>query len=345
MVAADELTSGKPSLARALDRFLAHLSAQRGSSPHTLRAYGRDVEHWLLDWERRQGCQGLDGEEGKPLESITIDRLGASLEPGHLRAYISSLYDTLERSSICRRLSAIRSFLRYARTQDWIGRDVGALVPSPKSKKSLPKFLMIDEAAQLVEAPDTSTRLGRRDRALLELIYGCGLRVSEAVGLDFKDLDHRERWVKVMGKGSKERMIPFGAPARDAILAMARDRGEEDESRLVSGDSELTGQALFVNFRGTRLSARSVARILVKQLMRVASSKSVSPHGLRHSFATHLLANGADLRTIQEMLGHARLSTTQRYTHVDLKALIEEYGDSHPLENLIRTKDPHGQPG
>ena len=327
-------------LQKALDHFLLYLRTQRNSSPHTLRAYELDVSHWLESWKKEY----LPRESGAPLFEGTApalppaaDSIAAStppapttadlarhLVPAQLRTYIAGLYDTHERSSLCRRLSAIRSFLRYARTQGWIARDVGLLVPTPQAKRSLPRFLKIEEAQELVEAPDLSSRLGRRDRALFEIIYGCGLRVSEAVGLDVGDVELSSDWVKVMGKGSKERMIPFGPQAREAIHAMLRDRSG------VIPDAPLH-QPLFVNFRGTRLTSRSVARILTKHLIRIASSKSFSPHGLRHSFATHLLANGADLRSIQEMLGHAQLSTTQRYTHVDLKALMKEYQGAHPL--------------
>lgn len=325
-------------LRQALGRFLAALRTQRGASPHTLRAYELDVGHWLNAWETQWRKRPRDApgsasarnpEDGAP-PAATLADLAAHLAPGELRGYIAGLYDTHERSSLCRKLSAIRSFLRFARMQGWIGRDVGLLVPTPKAKRGLPRFLQIDEARELVEAPDSATRLGRRDRALFELLYGCGLRVSEAVGLDAGDLDLSGGWLKVTGKGSKERSVPFGAPAREAVLAVLRDRG------LAGGvlgriEDDGLGQPLFVNFRGTRLTARSVARILTKHLLRLASSKSLSPHGLRHSFATHLLAKGADLRTIQEMLGHAQLSTTQRYTHVDLGTLMKEYQGAHPL--------------
>jgi integrase/recombinase XerC len=199
---------------------------------------------------------------------------------------------------------------------------VGALVPTPKAKRGLPRFLKIDEARELVEAPDLTTHLGRRDRALFELLYGCGLRVSEAVGLNIGDVDLTGEWVKVLGKGSKERMIPFGSQAREAVESYLREREGKAPGRK---------DPLFVNFKGTRLSTRSVARILTKHLIRIASSKSLSPHGLRHSFATHLLSKGADLRSIQEMLGHVQLSTTQRYTHVDLGTLMNEYQGAHPL--------------
>lgn len=296
-------------LSSAVDGFLEHLATQRRVSPHTLRAYALDLRHWTVDLGTRGFAQVVD--------------LGEGLEPIHLRSYLAKLYDSHERSSLCRRLSAIRSFLKYLRAREWIGRDVGALVPSPKMNQALPKFLKVEEVFELIEAPDCSRALGRRDRALFELMYASGLRVSETVSLDVSSLDLAGGWVRVMGKGSKERTVPFGTQARAALEVYLADRekGRGDEP-------------LFVNFRGSRLSARSVARILQKHLVRIACAKSLSPHGIRHSFATHLLAAGADLRTIQEMLGHARLSTTQRYTHVDLGALVDEYRQAHPLAAL-----------
>jgi integrase/recombinase XerC len=297
------------SLRRVIEPFLDYLRVQRRASPHTLRGYRQDLEHWVADLRENRGIS-------------TVEKLGSSLQGQHIRAYLSALYDTHERSSLCRRLSAIRSFLKFLRSRGEIPRDVGLLIPSPKAEKKLPRFLKIEEVQQLIDAPDLETRLGKRDRALFELIYGCGLRVSEAVGLDLKDVDLKNGWVRVLGKGSKERTVPFGPPAREAIETYLADRPPEAKEQT----------ALFVNYLGARLTTRSVARILAKHLIRIASSRTISPHGLRHSFATHLLANGADLRTIQEMLGHARLSTTQRYTHVDLGALVDEYRGTHPLQ-------------
>lgn len=296
-------------LEQAITRFIEHLSLHRRMSAHTARAYEGDLRDWQKDLEGREitDLAGLDRE----------------LEPLHLRSYLAGLYDSHEKTSLCRRLSAIRSFLRHWRSQGELRRDVGVLVPSPKARKSLPRFLKIEEMLELVHAPDTTNRLGRRDRALFEILYGCGLRVSEAVGLNWSDVDLKNGWVRVLGKGSKERTVPFGAPARTALEAWRDDCAGQAGAE--------NSQPVFINFRGSRLTTRSVARVLTKHLVRLASSKSLSPHGLRHSFATHLLAAGADLRTIQEMLGHARLSTTQRYTHVDLGALMDEYRSTHPL--------------
>ncbi len=298
-------------LGLAIEQFLEHLGTRRGLSAHTLRAYSQD----LCDWKKDLEARGLG----------TVDRLGERLEPAHLRSYLSGLHESHERSSLCRRLSAIRCFLRHLRVEGWISRDIGVLVPSPKAQKSLPRFIKIEEMEELLGAPDEATVLGRRDRALFELMYAAGLRVSETVGLDLGALDLSQGWVRVMGKGSKERLVPFGGPARAALEATLGDRPGAGP-----------GEPLFVNYRGGRLTSRSVARILARHLVRIAASKVLSPHGIRHSFATHLLAAGADLRTIQELLGHARLATTQRYTHVDLGALMDEYRGAHPLNQKNR---------
>jgi integrase/recombinase XerC len=295
-------------LSAAREAFIGYLSEQRRSSAHTVRAYQADLEHWLGDLEGNRGIR--DTAE-----------LSVGLKAAHLRSYLAALCDTHERSTLCRRLSAIRTFLRFLRARAWIERDVGVLVPAPRAKRKLPRFLKIGEVQDLIEAPDTATWLGKRDRALFELLYGAGLRVSEAVGLDRRNLELQDGWVRVLGKGSKERSVPFGPPARAALEAYLSDL----DTRFPGTD------ALFVNFRGTRLTSRSVARLLSRNLVRLGSAQTLSPHGLRHSFATHLLAAGADLRSIQELLGHARLSTTQRYTHVDLGALLDDYRNAHPL--------------
>jgi integrase/recombinase XerC len=297
-------------LSEAIQAFLKHLESQRGASPHTLRAYSSDLGHWQADLASREGI-------------ATVAELASRLEPKHLRHYLSTLFESLERASLSRRLSAIRSFLRFARARDWIARDVGRLVPSPKAKRKLPRFLKIEDIEELLKTPDPATFLGRRDRAILELMYASGLRVSETVGLSIGDLDLEGRWVKAFGKGSKERAVPFGPPAEEAL----RDYLETDRSGSTPSDP------LFVNWRGGRLTARSVARMLHKQLVKMGSARTLSPHGLRHSFATHLLAAGADLRTIQELLGHSMLSTTQRYTHVDLGGLLDDYRGAHPLSS------------
>lgn len=295
-------------LDEAITRFLTYLQVHRRASPHTLRAYRLDLEDW-------------GGSLRSGLGITRIRDLGEKLEATHIRSYLAALHDSHERSSLCRRLAAIRSFLRFLRKGGMINRDVGILVPSPKASRRLPRFLKVEEIRELIEAPDPATWLGLRDRALLEILYGAGLRVSEAMALDLGDLDLDAGWVRVMGKGARERRVPFGPSAALAVREYLEARRERLEP----------GPPLFVNFNGARLNGRSVARILSRHLVRIASSRMLSPHGLRHSFATHLLAAGADLRTIQELLGHARLSTTQRYTHVDLGVLMDDYRGAHPL--------------
>ena len=237
------------------------------------------------------------------------------------------------RSSAARRLAAIRSFGRYLRREEHIERDPGALMATPKQDRRLPARLEEREMARMLEAPDLSTPLGRRDRAILELFYASGLRLSELVGLGLEDVDIGNRLVRVLGKGGKERIVPFTRAAAAALRAWLPDRG----SLVRHGDVPASGrrgraaaEPLFVNYRGGRLSARSVDRLVRRYAAATSPRYGISPHALRHSFATHLLERGADLRAIQEMLGHARISTTQRYTHVSAAQLLSVYKKAHP---------------
>lgn len=291
-------------LCAALPAFLSYLTASRGRSRHTVRAYQIDLEHWIADVEKR----GF----------TSLHDLGERYQAVFLRSYLAGLYDSHAKSSICRKVAAIRTFLKYLKEQGQITRNVAALIPVPKAEKPLPRFLSVDQVAKLIEAPNTQQIVGRRDRALFELLY-CGLRVSELVGLNRADVDLKGGWVKVTGKGSKERFVPFGPPARDALNAHMRDL-----------PNDVT--PLFINEDNGRLSARSVARILKRRMIQTdLGGSKISPHGLRHSFATHMLSGGADLRVIQEMLGHSRISTVERYTHIDVAGLTREYEKAHPL--------------
>ena len=310
---------------QAIDEFLKFYLEHRRVSPKTVMAYRNDLSHWFDFISKNSNL-------------VDILDLEKTLKPGDLRHYLSSLYETHQRSSVSRRLSAIRSFLRYLRSKKLLTRDVGLLVPSPKIEKKLPKFLQVEEILELLRSPDCSTFLGLRDLALLELLYGCGIRVSELVALNHQDLDLSESWVRVMGKGAKERFVPFGPPANKALKHYFE---QKTLKKVPFGQLD----PVFINYRGTRLSSRSVARIVTRHLMHVALvsdvfsqvKKEVSPHGIRHSFATHLLAGGADLRTIQELLGHKKLSTTQCYTHVDFGFLMDEYHMAHPLQKKKKT--------
>jgi len=293
-------------IVQAVDEFLNIIKVQRGLSPNTLRSYGLDLNSWVLDLNNNSGIQ-------------TLHDIDIKLKSTHIRSYLTTLYKTHAKSSICRHLSSIRCFLRYLRREGLVKKDIGYLVPSPKFRAGLPKFLCVNELFELIEAPDTSHFLGKRDRVLLELLYACGLRASEVVGLNFEDVDLQNGWLRVYGKGKKVRQTPFGAPSQVVL-------SEYFESR-----SHSPWDPLLVNYKFERLTTRSVARIVAKHLTMIGASRMISPHGLRHSFATHLLAAGADLRVIQELLGHSRLSTTQRYTHLDFEGVMEAYQKAHPL--------------
>jgi integrase/recombinase XerC len=266
------------------------------------------------------------------LDIRTVRELEANLDPRAVRSYLAQLDRSLERSSLSRKLSAIREFLRFLREKGVLSRNVASLVPTPRHRRGLPRFLRVDELSELVEGsnPEEGKDTELRDRTLIEVMYSAGLRVSELVALSWKDLDLESLevggWVRVFGKGSKERRVPLGEPA---VLALRGLRAAVILSR--GAEAGEASAPVFINQRGGRLTTRSVARVLEKRLLESGAARRVSPHGIRHSFATHLLAAGADLRSIQGLLGHARLSTTQRYTHVDLGTLMEDYARAHPL--------------
>ena len=237
------------------------------------------------------------------------------------------------RASAARRLAAIRSFGRYLRREEHIERDPGALMATPKQDRKLPARLDEREMERMLEAPDGTTPLGRRDRAILELFYASGLRLGELVGLGLEDIDLSSRLVRVLGKGGKERIVPFNRATAAALRAWLADR-ETLVRRGGAAPPRPRGRAaaepLFLNYQGGRLSARSVDRLVRRYVAATSTRDGISPHALRHSFATHLLERGADLRAIQEMLGHARISTTQRYTHVSAAQLLSVYKKTHP---------------
>ncbi len=296
------------SIAEAARDYLNYLSSVRRMSDETLRAYDSDLKQWLTDFANRQ--------------IVSLGDLDEKFTSVVLRSILTERLKEIQRSSSSRKLSALRTFLKYLKLRGQIRRDVGELVKSPKSEKKLPKFLRVDEMRELIEAPDLTKTLGVRDRALLEAMYSTGLRVSEVVQLNWGGFNERRPWFTVVGKGKRMREAPLGQEAVESLKRL-RSRAEK-----VSDDDPI-----FTNFKGSRLSARSVARIILRNLVRVGASRAISPHGVRHSFATHLLSAGADLRTIQELLGHQFLTTTQRYTHVDMGELVREYELSHPLNN------------
>ena len=296
-----------------LKSFLAYLKLNRHLSPHTVRAYESDVTQYLAF---------VASGTGKKMSQLAP----ADLEMTSVRAHLAGLNSAGKaRASVARKLSALKTFVRYLRREEAIEHDPTAMAVAPKRDHTIPVFLSEPEMTRLIETPDTGDPLGRRDRAILELFYASGLRLSELVAVDLEDLNLSGRMVRVMGKGRKERLLPFNQSAADAIRAWMKDR-----AKIAKTD------ALFVNYRGRRLTDRSVDRLLRKYVARCSTRMGISPHALRHSFATHLLQRGADLRAIQELLGHAALSTTQRYTHVNAAQLIEVYRKSHPRASRLR---------
>jgi len=303
---------------KALQDFLQYLRVEKNYSGHTLRNYQSDLRQFI----------GFLGErsEGKSSSGLMVPQ-----QVGHLdvRAYLASLYRRNAKSSVARKLSALRSFFAYLVRQGEINQNPADMVSAPKMGKAIPDFLLVDETFQLMHGPDTGNVLGSRDRAILEVLYSCGLRVSELTALNLDSVDLELEIIRVMGKGDRERVVPVGSKAREALSGYLKRRGE-----LLG--MQMEDEALFLNNRGGRLSSRSISRLLKKHMLRCNIGRPLSPHGLRHSFATHLLDAGADLRAVQEMLGHVSLSTTQRYTHLSVDKLMAEYDKAHPRSRLPR---------
>jgi integrase/recombinase XerC len=306
----------------SLRAFLDFLRFNRNASAHTVRAYESDLSQFLAHVAARASVKRAD------LTPADLDR-------DALRSFLAQLHKLgRSRASAARKLAAARTFLRYLRREGLVDGDAGAVVPTPKREVRMPVHLSENEMICLVTAPGDEGPLPRRDRAILELLYASGLRLSELAGLDLADVNLAARLVRVMGKGRKERLVPFNGAAASAIrgylkdremLARRQERQERRSSRL-SRDRD----PLFLNYRGSRLTARSIDRLVRRYAAAAGTRSGVSPHALRHSFATHLLQRGADLRAIQELLGHARLSTTQRYTHVNAAQLVDVYRKTHP---------------
>lgn len=327
-----------------LDAFLEHLALNEGASDHTVRAYESDLGQLLVFLASHAGRR-------------RSDLLASDFNHLNIRAFLSELHRRgNSRASAARKLAAIRAFGRFLRHEGVLEGDPAGLVGTPKREVRLPAHLGEGEMRQLLEMPDTSSSLGRRDRAILELFYASGLRLSELVGLDVDDVNLASRVVRVLGKGRRERIVPFNHSAEDALRAWLGDWKEMSELCAPSGAPSMPAapakqrdesavrrpsppgarprrrpaQPLFLNYKGRRLSTRSVDRLVRKYVAACSTRFGISPHALRHSFATHLLQRGADLRAIQEMLGHARLSTTQRYTHVNAAQMLEAYKKAHP---------------
>jgi len=295
-----------------IDRYESYLRLERNVSPHTLRNYLSDLRQFD-DFLSRRAKE--NAEKKIPLEDVTVHII---------RAYLASLSKHNKKSSIGRKLAALKGFFRYLLREKKIQRDPLALISTPKQEKPLPAFLSVDDVFRLLAGIQGDGILTVRDRAILETLYSTGVRVSELTGLDWNDVDFQLGIIRVVGKGSKERIVPIG----EVALQSLRDYGAEQSikwKRAAKGETPV-----FLNHRGRRITTRSVARIVEKYLKTAGIAVRMGPHGLRHTFATHLLNGGADLRVIQELLGHASLSTTQRYTHVNLDQLTAVYDRAHP---------------
>lgn len=275
------------------------MEVERGASPQTLRAYRKDLE-------------------------LFFESSGEGMELSDVRGFVASEINRgQKKTTVSRRLAALRSFFKYLHREGHLKANPAKLVSSPKLQKFLPRFLSVDEVFGLVEKPGGLSFIEQRDRAILELLYSSGLRVGELSGLNVDSINLKEGLVKVMGKGRKERLVPIGRKAREALNSYLVEKMLQKK----------TDKALFVSRNGKRLDERAIRRIVTKYCRALGIEGKVSPHTLRHTFATHLLQSGADLRVIQELLGHSSLSTTQKYTHLDITHLMDVYDKSHPLAN------------
>jgi integrase/recombinase XerC len=300
-----------------LSQFFEHLRYERNVSEHTLRNYMSDLMQFYDHLAPADPQTGARREINvRQIDHITI------------REWLSSLHAAQKKkTSVARKLAALRTFFQFLVREGLVELNPAKLVSTPRLEKKLPVHLSVEDAIRFIETPDIETDLGKRDRAILELLYGTGVRVSELTKLDLGDVDFKEKLVRVTGKRRKQRIVPFGDPALHALLNYLTVRGGFLQNAPID---ERESEAVFLNYQGTRITTRSVGRMVDKYIQICAGIHNISPHALRHSFATHLLDSGADLRDIQELLGHARLSTTQIYTHVSMEKLIEVYDKSHP---------------
>ena len=290
---------------KELSQFLTFLKHEKNASPHTIACYKRD----LLQLESYL--------EERKVKLREIDNVV-------LRGFMARLQEKgNKKSTVARKLAAIRSFLQFCMKKKWLEDNPAKIVATPKQEKHVPSFLSEDEMAEFLDLPQSNQPLDLRDRAVLELLYATGMRVSELAGLNLDNVNFSERLVWVRGKGKKERIVPFGRKAEESLAFYIRARPQ-----INKGDIE--EETLFLNYRGERLTSRSIERIVDRYIRLTALRRKISPHSLRHSFASHLLSRGADLRVIQELLGHESLATTQKYTHLDLRQLLEVYRKSHP---------------
>ncbi|MHC4294055.1 MAG: tyrosine recombinase XerC [Planctomycetota bacterium] len=314
-----------------IERFLDYLDSERNFSAHTIRSYSTDLVQFCrflaatIDGEKPSGEE--TSEDLPPLEHLPVSRLRSKLRqvrPTEIRAYLAMMRNSgYSKATVARKLATLRSFYKFLVRIDAVESSPLSAIRTPRQDKRLPKYLDVEQVAALLEAPDARTLLGARDRAILETIYSGGLRTSELVSLNIEDLDEFAEAVRIRGKGKKERLTPLGSRAMEAIDTYL--------ARRTAALGRTKKGPLFVNKKGQRISTRSIRRNLEKYLLAAGIDVQVSPHVLRHSFATHMLNAGADLRSVQEMLGHESLSTTQIYTHLTTRRLKQVYDRTHPL--------------
>ena len=299
-----------------IEQFIEYLSNQKRYSLHTIRNYQIDLRQFSEFVALREArSEGENSDAGIGMIDSQV-----------IRTYLGSLYGRFRRSTIARKLSAVRSFFLFLERKGLTKWNPAADIATPKLEKYMPTYLLVDEVFRLLERPEKEKPLGLRDLAILEVLYSCGFRVSELEALTISSIDFDERLVRVIGKGDKERIVPIGRQALQAVRNyLEATQYLRRRSVYISRD-----EPLFINFRGGALSGRSIGRIIKKYAIESGLTADVSPHSMRHTFATHLLDGGADLRAVQELLGHESLSTTQKYTHVSLDRLMEVYDKAHP---------------
>lgn len=301
--------------------FVESLSSEKGYSQNTCRAYLRDLEEFI-DYVSANQAEDA-GDDRQP--NFSPDKV----DPLIIRGYLGYLHKKNKKSTVARKLSSLRSFFRYLVKHGAIRENPVDMILTPRQDKTIPVYLPIDDIFRLLDSIESDTLLGFRNRALFETLYSCGIRVSELSGMNIEDVDFSAGVIRVLGKGNKERIIPIGEKALGAIQAYRDRLMDEVGPYLKKIDMDKTGP-LFLNKNKGRLTTRSIARILEKLVRACGLSMPVSPHALRHTFATHMLDAGADLRVVQELLGHKSLSTTQKYTHVSVDRLMETYDKAHP---------------
>ncbi len=304
-----------------LEEFISSLTAERGCSHHTVRAYRHDLEEFLNFVLGLENGKAATDETQLHEKAFLSNDMVAQVSELSIRKFLAVLYRKNSKSTIARKLAAIRSFFNYLVKHHGLPHNPADFVYTPKHAKPAPVFLTVDDIFKLLDGINGDTLLGLRNRAIFETLYSTGIRVSELAGLDIHDVDWHKGFVRITGKGDEQRWVPIGRKALSAISSYRQKIG--------SGANPLE-EALFLNKHRRRLSTRSIGRILERLIRQCGVNSPVSPHGLRHTFATHLLESGADLRAVQELLGHKSLSTTQRYTHVTMDRLMAAYDKSHP---------------